>query len=122
MKRQQGLVAARLSEPVGSLSRSCDRDWLCTGDLSWLFFRAFMGSCKCSLKALRDGDNLSTHRSLDPEAGFHRGRSGLASWYHFNWVIPGVRRCLGVSWQDKYGGPNPPAPLLQKPLQPLNQH
>lgn len=44
MKRQQGWIPARLSESVGFLLRSYEKYWLCTGELSWLFFTDFMGT------------------------------------------------------------------------------
>lgn len=81
MKRQQGWIPARLSESVGSLSRSCEEYWLCTGELSWLFFTDFMGTGleMLSRSPGRGRQTVTTHKSLDADADFHGERSGLAS-------------------------------------------
>ena len=79
MKRQQVFVPVRLSEPMASSSRSYIQDCLCTGDLSWLFFTAFVGT-GLQILSQSPGKGRQTvmkHKCLDPGAAFHGERSGL---------------------------------------------
>lgn len=102
------------------------RHWICTWDLSPLFFTAFMGT---GLEMLSQSpgtgrETVMIHKSLDPDAAFHGESSGLASWHQLQ---------LGNRWSQEVPWPQPAVPmwgtkpscptmLLQKHLQPLDRH